>query len=227
MAEEQQELTPEEKLLEVIQKGEGAETYGPDSAKDVTLGDESDGQPVDRAAMTVGGPIRLATVSRLLLIVAAVMLGLSGYEIYRNLPKPEAASKSSDIDLPDATETLVLASLSDTLDLFAKRRILGKMPTRARTTTTTVTIDPEVLKGWRAYARDNLKLMGTSEVQRQNNAGDVERVREAILMDTKEKKMHFLTTGQTIVLNRQDVTVAGIDDASIDFVAGEEEVTID
>jgi hypothetical protein len=39
--------------------------------------------------------------------------------------------------------------------------------------------------------------------------------------------MHFLTTGQTIVLNRQDVTVAGIDDASIDFVAGEEEVTID
>jgi co-chaperonin GroES (HSP10) len=69
--------------------------------------------------------------------------------------------------------------------------------------------------------------MGTSEVQQTTESGDVETVREAIVMDTKEKKMHFLTTGQTIILTKQEVRVDSIDETKVKLVSGEETLTIE
>ena len=80
MAEEvvkQEELTPEEKLLEVIQKGEasGAGT-APDAS--VTLGDETDGKPVSRPMGDGGGAFQITTLNKLLVLVVVVFLGFAG-----------------------------------------------------------------------------------------------------------------------------------------------------
>ncbi len=219
--EEQQEQTPEEKLLEVIQKGESP-TEG--ASVGFTLGDDSDGQPVDRVAPTSSGPFQTKSIGHVLSLAILVLLGSSGYEIYRNLPKAPKQYSVFDIDLPEPVANLAMASLSDTLNIFSQRRILGQISKPIPLSTDGA--DIEALKGWRAFVRENWKLMGTSEVQRQTASGDMTKVREAIVMDTKDKKMHFLTAGQTIVLTKQDVRVDSIDEASVALVSGEETLTI-
>jgi hypothetical protein len=225
MAEEaQQELTPEEKLLEVIQKGEAPQAdIGTDSAP--TLGDESDGQPISRPILEGSGVFRISTFNKVLVLVAVVFLGLSVYEMYQNLPEQQKTYSAVDMGFSEGGEVLVLASLSDTLDMFSKRRIFGVPPKPWARETNGVTI--ETLQGWRAYARDNLKLMGTSDVQRETGNGDTVSVLEAIVMDTKEKKMHFLTTGQTIVLSTQDVRVDKVGENRVDLQVEDERLTIE
>ncbi len=221
--EEQQELTPEEKLLEVIQKGEAPVADGASNAS-ATLGDESYGQPESRPIMG-GGTFSVGTLNKLLVAAATAILALSGYEMYRSLPKPDKVYSPADMQFKEGGEVLALASLSDTLDMFAKRRVFGTPPKKWK---------PEpggrriaVLKGWRAYARDNLKLMGTSDVQRETADGEPESVLEAIVMDTKEKRMHFLTSGQTIVLSKQEVLVDNVGESKVELQVEEERLSIE
>ncbi len=223
MAEDEQELTPEEKLLEVIQKGEAAADGTADSS--ATLGDESDGLPVARPIVTSGGVFSVGVLNNVLGLAAILLLALCGYEMYRNLPQPAKVYSSTDMEFKKGGEVLALASLSDTLDMFSKRRILGVPPKPWEPEHNGLSI--EELKGWRAYARDNLKLMGMSDVQRETAGGDTVSVLEAIVMDTKEKKMHFLTAGQTIVLSKQDVYVDDIGDSKVELQVEDERLTIE
>jgi len=70
-------------------------------------------------------------------------------------------------------------------------------------------------------------LMGTSDVQRESDSGETVSVLEAIVMDTKEKKMHFLTTGQTIVLSSQQVLVEEVGEKTVEFQVEDERLTIE
>jgi hypothetical protein len=221
---DEQELTPEEKLLEVIQKGETPQDEAPTASTGLTLGDESDGRPVSRSSASGSGPFRSRPLFHLLVLLIFALLCVSGYEIYRNLPKPEKVYSEADINLPDHGDLLVLASLSDTLDMFSRRRILGRIPRPYVAPTNGHNI--EELKGWRALVRDNWKFLGTSSVQQKTDSGEMESVREAIIMDMKDGKMHFLTTGQTIVLTKQDVRVDSIDETKVELVSGEETLTV-
>jgi len=220
---ENNELTPEEKLLAVIQKGEARAVAGSTSSGGKTLGDGIDGQAVPRSGSSWVAPLRIRTVDQLLALAVVVLLGLSVYEAYLNLPKAGKRYSVAEMDLK-APREVVLASLSDTLDMFAKRRIFG-LPPKAWTPPAQGG-DVDLLKGWRAYARDNLRFMGTSNVDRPSDSGEMVDVREAIVMDTKEKKMHFLSVGHMIVLNKQDVRVERIEETSVDLMAGEETLTI-
>ncbi|MBT3190959.1 MAG: hypothetical protein HN341_00230 [Verrucomicrobia bacterium] len=222
---EEQELTPEEKLLEVIQKGEAPQGDATTGSAGLTLGDESDGQLVSRVALGGALPAGLSTARHLLVVVVVLLLGASGYEIYSNLPEPGKAYPEVELNLPSRPGTLAMASLSDTLDMFSRHRILGKVPKPYHRPQTGP--GSEEWKGWRLLVRDNWKFMGTSEVQQTTESGDVETVREAIVMDTKEKKMHFLTTGQTIILTKQEVRVDSIDETKVKLVSGEETLTIE
>ena len=200
---EENELSPEEKLLELIQKGEPTvgESTSPSGA--LTLGDDSDGQTESREPqkpISVG----LRSVNQLLALTAVALLALSGYEIYLNWPQPSNEYTPAKIDL-QAGGTLVMASLSDTLDTFAQRRITGRVPKPAPPSGRH--INPDEVAGWRANVRDYFKFMGTSVVQRKMSSGEMVDVNEAIIMDTKVKKMHFLTTGDTISVNKFDVRV--------------------
>ena len=82
------------------------------------------------------------------------------------------------------------------------------------------------LIGWRSYARDNLTLMGMSDVNRVQD-GVAETVREAIVMDNKVKKMLFLKQGSTLVLAEQEVSVSSIGETAIELRMGEEILKIE
>ncbi len=224
--EEKQELTPEERLLEVIQKGDAPLGAGnvTASAAGLPLGDDSDGQPVDRSPSASGSAFfKMNTYSYALALGVLVLLACSGYEVYRNLPEPPKQYSASEIDIAESG-TLVMASLSDTLEIFSQRRITGVIPTRD--VPPPIGPDPHILKGWRAFVRDNWKLLGTSEVQRETASGEMEKVREAIVMDTNDGKMHLLTTGQTLVLSNQEVRIGSVDETTVDLVSGKETLTV-
>jgi hypothetical protein len=222
----EQELTPEEKLLKVIQKGEVPQRSA--GAEPLTFGDEADAEPIARGGY---GQISLAAVNRILVLLILVVIGLSGYEVYRNQPEPEPVYSEEDLDLLDNGEKLVIASLSDTLDMFSARRIFGKPPERW---VSGPDHGPKPMQGWRAYVRDNMELTGLSKVIVQQDDGSTRNVMEAIVMDTKKKKMHFLRVDSKIHLSigdkthliEQDIRVDKIEGNKLTFTHGKESITI-
>jgi hypothetical protein len=68
--------------------------------------------------------------------------------------------------------------------------------------------------------------MGMSDVKREQG-GIEQTIREAIVMDNKLKKMHFLTEGKTLMLAEQQVTVARVEDAAVELKKGDEVLKIE
>lgn len=217
----EQELTPEEKLLMVIQKGESPLGADANRTDELTFGDESDATPVSHST---GSTISLGLINKILAVVVLIGLGLVGYEIYRNQPAPETKYPPEELSLLDNGEKLVIASLSDTLDMFDTRRIFGKPPARWKDKEDP--LKPPVMTGWRAYARDNLVFKGRSTVNVPQDDGTTKQVLEAIVMDKKENKMHFLRVDSKIHLLDKDVRVEKIDGNRLTFTYGKESLTI-
>ena len=219
---EEQELTPEEKLLKVIQKGDApAQDAGSGGSAASILGEGQDSKPISKSG---DSPVKIGAVNNLLVLLAVIALCFSGYEIYRNMPKPAEVFSTAELDLSDSGETLVVASLSDTIDMFDTKRIFGKPPEpwdpgKGRP-------PPEAFEGWRAYARDNLEFKGLSTVVRQKPDGGSEKVLEAIVMDTKAKRMHFLRVGSKMEIKKKDVRVDKIEGKELIFVCEDESLAI-
>jgi hypothetical protein len=107
--------------------------------------------------------------------------------------------------------------------MFTKSRIFGRPPRKIKPGPT----DPNIPdKGWRSYARDNLQFKGRSTVIKKQPDGSSKSVLEAIVMDTKLKKMHFLVTGAKIRISDQDVYIDKINGNELVLVCGEERLTI-
>jgi hypothetical protein len=68
--------------------------------------------------------------------------------------------------------------------------------------------------------------MGMSDVKRMQN-GVEQTVREAIVMDNKQKKMLFLRAGARLVLAEQDIDVASVEEAAVELCKGEEVLKIE
>jgi len=219
---EQKELTPEEKLLKVIQKGEPkVESAGkPDTD---TPPESAPQDTVQAIAGTSSSGRGLQAFNRILTLAAIGFVLLACYETYLNVPAEVIPFLAGDINLDAADSFTPPATLSDTLDMFARRRILGQPP-RTNTEPTAVTNAPMI--GWRAYGRENLSLIGMSDVKRVLD-GVEQTQREAILMDNKLKKMHFLTEGKSLILSEQDVAVSRIGESFVEFKFGEEVLTIE
>jgi len=221
---DEQELSPEEKLLRVIQKGEPP--VAP-STPPVDGGLAASETPAaDNTGIASGVPPTgrgIVVLNRLLAAAAALFLLLAGFETYLNVPANATIYAAESIDIGPRSGTSPDVSLSDSLDMFARRRIFGLAERPVVTPGSTNTI---ILIGWRAYARDNLTLMGMSDVKLMQDGGD-QTVREAIVMDNKEKKMHFLRVGSTLVLAEQEVTVSNVDETTIELKKGDEVLIIE
>ncbi len=218
---EEQELTPEEKLLKVIQKGDAPTlNVGDELSGGATEGDAKDSKSVLKSGDSL---IKLSTINTLLVFLALIALGFSGYEVYLNLPQPNKIYSSAEWNQSSANEVLVVASLSDTRDMFTKSRIFGRPPKKIKE-------DPDKKKsprkGWRAYARNNLEFKGRSTVIKKQPDGSSKSVLEAIVMDTKLKKMHFLVTGAKIRILDQDIYIDEINGDELVLVCGDERLTI-
>lgn len=163
-------------------------------------------------------------LNRIMALAALAFILLAGYETYLNVPADVIPLQTGDIHLKaEPAFATAPATLSDTLDMFARRRIIGQPPPNAATNITTNAV---ILIGWRAYARENLSLIGMSDVKRMSQ-GTEQVLREAIVMDNKLKKMHFLTEGKSLVLAEQDVSVVRIGESTVDLKQGEEVLTIE
>jgi len=221
-----EELTPEEKLLRVIQKGD---TPPSGAMPGVGNGGVATGldSAVESTAMASGIPPAgrgLALLNRALAAAAVVFLLLAGYETYLNMPANATVYPAQPLEIGESADDAPAVSLSDTLDMLARRRVFGPAPRNDNPTGGITNVPP--LIGWRSYARDNLTLMGMSDVNRVQD-GVAETVREAIVMDNKVKKMLFLKQGSTLVLAEQEVSVSSIGETAIELRMGEEILKIE
>lgn len=213
---DEQDLTPEEKLLEVIQKGDTpAKGRASDALGSDMIGDGNDAVADTKHRGMNESPVSLKAINRILVVLALVAIGFSAYEIYGNMPKEDVTFASSNLDLNIANQSNLVATADDTLDMFHSTRITG-IPPNPRPT-----LDDRmgpVLDGWRAYAHDNLKFLAISKFEKKKLDGTKETVVEAIVMDTKAKKMLFLQVGQYITLSDMKVRVDKIGDKTVEFV---------
>ncbi len=208
------DMTPEEKLLRMIQKG-GAETSAPDVPEAApVLGDNGDaGAPASPRRAATGLHIR--GLARLLSLLAALLAGGAAYEIYANLPSALWAPPPVDLAFLATSQAPELPRIDDTLDMFAKRRLFG--PPTSGTPTNII----DVAYGWRAYVRDNFKIMGISWLDRTGSDGQPRRVSEAIVVDNGKDLMHFLSAGQTLVIEKDEVLVEAVSGDEIVFASGD------
>lgn len=220
---EEQELTPEEKLLKVIQKGEPKADSTGKVAEAAPAGSTSTDAPVLISSVPTSGR-GLKILNRIMAVTALVFVLLAGYETYLNVPAEVIPYPTGDIHLKaEQASSTAPARMSDTLDIFAQRRIFGQPPPNVATN---ITPDTDNLIGWRAYARENLSLIGMSDVKRMSE-GTEQVQREAIVMDNKLKKMHFLTEGKSLILSGQNVSIVRIGESDVELKLGEEILTIE
>lgn len=220
-----QELTPEEKLLRVIQKGDSPPPNAGTAAGDggVATGVDTVSETTAMASGIPPAGRGLVLLNRVLAAAAVLFLLLAGYETYLNMPANATVYPAQPLEIGGNTDDAPAVSLSDTLDMIARRRIFGRIEPPVVTPDSPSIVTPI---GWRAYARENLALMGMSDVKRMQDGGE-QIVREAIVMDNKEKKMHFLRAGSTLVLAGKTVTVDSVEEAAIELRMGEEVLKIE
>ena len=211
------ELTPEEKLLEVIQKGDTSAPGATSVASRTVIGDEVDSTPIAKSSAFGENPISLKLINRILIFATLVAIGFSAYEIHGNIPQEEKTFAVSELDISANEDSSFVSSLSDTLNMFDKTRITG-ISTIGRDDPKPGEDPIDGLKGWRAYVRDNFKVLARSKVEKAGVDGRVETVVEAIVMDTKLQKMYFFQVGQNIMINDKSVQVDKISDKTVELV---------
>lgn len=214
---DEKELTPEEKLLQVIQKGEKTPsppqaTSGP-GIPDTTQTESAGSAVMSEVVPPMGKGRELVFMNRIFAFAAVVFLCLAGYETYLNVPARATVYQTESMTISQYTDDADTMSMADAQDLFARRRIFGSVERGIINTGNTNVIN---FIGWRAYARDHLSLMGTSEIKRSQD-GHEQSIQEAIVMDNKLKKMLFLRPGSTVVLAEQEVTVATVDETAVEL----------
>ena len=211
----EKEKTTEEMLQEVIQKGQPAATAaaeGQDDAGDL--------------AEVVAGPAlvscrqgsAVSLVSRILVLGAILLLLLGVYETYSSIPEtvpgllPRPFDSVAFETVPDGV------ALSEAVDRFARRRIFGMPPPQDQS-------DPGPVvqtRGWRAYVRDHIDLLGTSAVEDEGST-----LLEGIVMDKKAGRMQFLREGTALRIEDQEVTVIRVSENQVELRREEEVIVVD
>ncbi len=218
----QTDITPEEKLLRVIQKGGGP---GPEVAASAEppQAPEPAGQSgtvVTAGPVAAGSGLPLNVACRILALAALVLAAGSGYELVRAVPEPEHRLPVPDRSFLESSALGSLPRFEDTIDRIGSRRMTG-LPPR-------VPIGdplPPVMAGWRAHIRDHFRMMGISTVQEVAADGSVRHVREAIVLDSQSGGMYFLSSGKKLVIKDSHVTVKEVFPEAVVFEAGDIEMT--
>jgi hypothetical protein len=214
---DREELTPEEKLLEVIQKGDTSAPRSTSVTSSTVIGDEPDSGITAKSSAFGETPVSLQLINRILVFATLVAIGFSAYEIYANIPKEEKTFAVAELDISAEGDSSLVSSLSDTLNMFDHTRITG-LSTIGPSDSELDEGTSDGPKGWRAYVRDNFKVLARSKVEKAGANGRAETVVEAIVMDTKLQKMYFFQVGQNIIINDKSVQVDKISDKTVELV---------
>lgn len=202
--------TPEQKLADALQ-GAKPKSAAPESAV------EPEEQESDFAQAETLDQSRGFRISRDLFVFLAIgLFGFSIYEAYSN----QLIREGDLAQLPfDSVQKPVLAermSLSESIELFDKRRIFGEPSSDAPKPGPTI-------RGWRAELRQHWVLKGTSAISDLSEEDGY----EAIVFDNRSKRLQFLRSGQTVNIADQDVEVVRVDAQRVELRRGEEVYVLD
>jgi hypothetical protein len=215
------ELTPEEKLLKVIQQGGKpvAATVVPRSPVAPTplpLSVETMAVPVSSGTAALG----IALLRRVLTAATVALIALVIYELYRNIPEPPVASGAIDsplVSVEGVPEALGIAAVTDRFD---DRRITGiagdDLPLEQL---------GKSAAAWIGQLHKKYKFMAISEVESSPGAGG-ELVTEAIVLDKLTKTIQFIRSGQFIQVGGKEVLVKAITEKAVEFELGSDSMTL-
>ncbi len=209
------EKTTEEMLREAVQKGEPVTApldAGPDGAGDAA------GLVSEPALVSSKPASALSVASRLLIVGAVLLLLLGGYETYSSIPGEVPAFSARPFDAVSVDAMPDGIALNEAVDRFARRRVFGVPPPQDPPNGP----DVPAARGWRAYVRDHMDLMGTSAVEEEGRS-----LLEAIMMDKKAGRMQFLREGMAFRIEDQEVTVVRVSENQVELRRGEEVLVVD
>jgi hypothetical protein len=270
-----EQLSPEEKLLKVIQAKDGQKGAEPGDSRQssspagsgerrIKLAPEQASTPASSKAQHVSEPLLAAEqtpaegtiaaasepveetsapapvvpsgsmsdcswlryVSRGLGTLTAAVVLLIAYECWSNVEslrysKSRVASRKP---LPAFAEKADLPPLDSLVTLFEKGPV-GKGPVirnlgdAAEVSGKSTDSGQGTLTGWREYAQKNLDLIGMA-------SGKSAAVREAIVVDRQQKRMHIVKTGDKISVENRQVEIVSIGDAEVTLSDGGSKLTI-
>lgn len=275
MAEEakEQDLTPEEKLLNVIQEGDSeepkageSEAVGPAASSNATVaaeqvpaeegaekaklklakaagteaasGDKAtapEGAAKDEKAAAAGviaaGPMAVSkggrgtrfgigTVNKCLVAVVLIMIGFAVYEIWASIQVPGhegvVLAGMPDMTWLDQLPEEALPPIEDVLKAFKENPIIG--PRKPARTVGSATVTPTPLDN---YVKENLNLIGLSNVP-----GDADTP-EAIIVDKKLEKMHFLRIGDKVSINKRELELVEVTAEYAELLDGETKIRVE
>jgi len=172
----------------------------------------------------------IRTVNRCLAAIVFIMVCLAGFEIWANIRSPEDEKPPGQYgplaQIGEGESEGRVPSLESLLRSFAERDIFQIPDVKV------IQVDDQRLKqkppDWVEYTQAHFNLIGFSSPRGSAIAGppDAEGKREAIIVDKKENKMHFLRTGQELSIEEQKLKLKEILKDSVVFTDGKQTVTV-
>ncbi len=194
------------------------------SGEEQDVGNETPGSPKPLGSPEQNHVIRI--VSRVIALVIACLILFSAIEVWAHVHKTlsvagwsipdDSASRTGGPAATDQAEDGLVA-LPKVLEAFQERPILTGLDVAPTVREGPTIVDPP----WIRQLREQYDLIGTSTV------GGEDGVREAILVDKKDNKMHFLRVGQSLAVDKREFEVAGVADGKVVLRHGERDIEIE
>jgi hypothetical protein len=225
------ELTPEEKLLKVIQQGGKPVPMTPMpvppaptlEATSSSSSSPSSAAPAATRCMPVSrgtAALGISLLRRVLISVTVALLALVAFELYHNLPEPVAAPAAINRPLVAMDLSEAATPIGEATAQYDARRIFGiagEEPGPVRTSLTVV--------AWIGQVHEKYKFMAISEVDASGSTGS-EPVVEAIVLDKFTKTIQFLREGQIVRFGGTEVVVKAITENAIEFESGSDSMRL-
>lgn len=179
-----------------------------------------------RAPLKLG----IGAANRCLAAVIVIALMLTGLEVWNFVKPASAATMTGNSGVESTTPTLDIPihaaqySFPDVLKSYRQKPIfvIFEPGSEIGTEGGGRPLPPQPRRvGWAKYARANMKLMGLSPVP------DSPELTEAIIADTKTKRMYFAKVGDKLVVSGRQVSVLKINGALVILTDGVNNVTIE
>jgi len=160
-----------------------------------------------------------ALTQRLFVLAAIIVVLISVYDSYSNQPHSQPALAQQSFDALHVQTVPSQTSLSDAINLYEQRRIIGPPPPVDRTETNEVA----TVRGWRAEVREYWELKGSSVIHGVQNDG----ILEAIVFDNRAERLQFFRAGQTVEIAGADVDISRVDPDRVELRLGDEVFVLD
>jgi len=189
-------------------------------------GEEKTGPVIAAGPVVPIGPARaprfgVGVVNRILAALVLLMVGFAAYEIYASIRTPlvksDAPAEGTGYEIAEVPAS-DLPPIEEVIGIFRKRPIIGEPKQQ---TPPQGPKQPPPTPPFQRYADQNMNLIGLSTPEGDPQAG------EAIVVDTKADKMHFLRVGQELTIEGNTVTLKQITADYVVFGVGEEEVRVE